>query len=211
MGAYFKARIFHEKNLSFSVYFLPVKDSVLVKGVFEIGGGGLMDSKELLNLYKKQAKMTYFYLRKNGCAHEDAEDIVQESYKKYILYSSGVAADKALSYIFTIALNDFRKRMRTRGREEAISINNDYFWNHFSNEDSPESRLLDKEKREKVRKTLEETKESFRILLILKYEMELSYEEISLLLGMKIETIRTYLYRARNEFKEIWGDLHGGI
>lgn len=164
-----------------------------------------MDSRKLLEIYKKQAKMTYFYLRKNGCDHEDAQDIVQESYKKYILYSSGVSADKALSYIFTVALNDFRKRMRKSGRVEAVSIDNDYFWNHFSNENSPESRLLDKEKKEQVRKALGETKETFRILLILKYEMELSYEEISVLLGMKIETVRTYLYRARNEFKEIWG------
>lgn len=170
-----------------------------------------MDSRKLLEIYKKQAKMTYFYLRKNGCDHEDAQDIVQESYKKYILYSSGVSADKALSYIFTVALNDFRKRMRKSGRVEAVSIDNDYFWNHFSNENSPESRLLDKEKKEQVRKALGETKETFRILLILKYEMELSYEEISVLLGMKIETVRTYLYRARNEFKEIWGDLYGGI
>ena len=81
-----------------------------------------MNSNFLLELYNKQAKMIYFYLIKNGCGHEDAEDIVQESYMKYISYSSGVSSEKALSYIFTIALNEFRKKMRTKGREQIISI-----------------------------------------------------------------------------------------
>ncbi|MGF7015042.1 hypothetical protein [Ornithinibacillus bavariensis] len=40
-----------------------------------------MDSRFLLNIYNEQAKMIYDYLKKNGCSHEDAEDIVQESYK----------------------------------------------------------------------------------------------------------------------------------
>lgn len=51
-------------------------------------------------------------------------------------------------------------------------------------------------------------REVFKDLLILKYELNLSYKEIALLLGMKIETVRTYLFRARIEFQEIWRDLH---
>ncbi len=34
--------------------------------------GGAMDSHLLLEIYNKQAKMIYFYLKKNGCSHEDA-------------------------------------------------------------------------------------------------------------------------------------------
>ena len=52
-------------------------------------------------------------------------------------------------------------------------------------------------------------KEVYRQLLVLKYELELSYKEISLLLGMKEETVRTYLFRARKEFQEKWRNLHG--
>lgn len=167
-----------------------------------------MNSKFLMELYNQQAKMIYFYLRKNGCGHEDAEDIVQESYMKYMTYSSGVDSNKALSYIFTIALNEFRKNMRKKGREQIIAIDHDYFWNNFSNDHDPESSMLEIEKKEEVTKTLEHMKEKYRILLILKYDFNLSYKEISVLLGMKIETVRTYLYRARNEFRKIWRDLY---
>lgn len=167
-----------------------------------------MNSKFLLELYNKQAKMIYFYLRKNGCSHEDAEDIAQESYMKYISYSSGVSSDKALSYIFTIALNEFRKKMRNKGREQVVSIDNDNFWNNFSSEENPETSVLAIEKKEEVSVALEKLNETFRLLLILKYDLNLSYQEISLLLGMKVNTVRTYLYRARIEFADIWRDLY---
>lgn len=167
-----------------------------------------MNSKFLMELYNQQAKMIYFYLRKNGCSHEDAEDIVQESYMKYMTYSSGVDSNKALSYIFTIALNEFRKNMRKKGREQIIAIDNDYFWDNFSNDHDPESSVLKIEKKEEVTTTLEHMKENFRLLLILKYDTNLSYKEISVLLGMKIETVRTYLYRARIEFRKIWRELY---
>ena len=91
---------------------------------------------------------------------------------------------------------------------EIISIDNDYFWNNFSQDYDPESKILEIEKREEVGIILENMKETFRTLLILKYELNLNYKEISLLLGMKVETVRTYLYRARIEFKDMWRDLY---
>ncbi|MGM0903903.1 MAG: RNA polymerase sigma factor [Bacillota bacterium] len=80
-----------------------------------------MDS-QLLELYHKQAKMIYFYLKKNGCSHEDAEDIVQESYMKYITYSSGVSSDKALSYIFSISMNEFKKILKKKEKNRLFLL-----------------------------------------------------------------------------------------
>lgn len=168
-----------------------------------------MDSQFLLELYRKQAKMIYFYLKKNGCSHEDAEDIVQESYMKYIAYSSGVSSEKALSYIFTIAMNEFKKLLKKKGKEQVISIDDDHFWNNFSNEQDTESNVLTTEMNQEVSVTLASMKAVFSQLLVLKYELELSYNDIALLLDMKKETVRTYLFRARKEFQEKWSDLHG--
>jgi RNA polymerase sigma factor (sigma-70 family) len=167
-----------------------------------------MDSQLLLEIYNKQAKMIYFYLKKNGCSHEDAEDIVQESYMKYIAYSSGVSSEKALSYIFAISMNEFKKMLKKKGKEQAISIDNHRFWNNFANDQDTESSVLNIETNHEIGLTLERIQEVFKELLILKYELELSYKEISLLLGMKEETIRTYLFRARKEFQKKWGNLY---
>ncbi|QUW23159.1 RNA polymerase sigma factor [Sporosarcina sp. Marseille-Q4063] len=168
-----------------------------------------MESQFLLEIYNKQARMIYFYLKKNGCSHEDAEDIVQESYMKYIAYSSGVSSDKALSYTFTIAMNEFKKKLRKKGKEQVISINDHRFWNNFASDQDTESSVLNIEMNQEISSTLEEMKEVYSQLLVLKYELELSYNEISLLLGMKKETVRTYLFRARKDFQEKWRNLHG--
>ena len=168
-----------------------------------------MDSQFLLEIYNKQAKMIYFYLKKNGCSHEDAEDIVQESYMKYIAYSSGVSSDKALSYIFTISMNEFKKMLKKKGKEQVISVDDHHFWINFENDQDTESSVLNKEMSQEISFTLENMKEVHSQLLVLKYELELSYNEISLLLGMKKETVRTYLFRARKEFQEKWRNLHG--
>ena len=93
-----------------------------------------MESKQLLDIYNKQARMIYFYLRKNGCSHEDAEDIVQESYMRYIANRTGVPSSKALSYIFTISMNEFKKLLKKKGKEQAISINDPRFWNNFADD-----------------------------------------------------------------------------
>lgn len=168
-----------------------------------------MDSQFLLEIYNKQAKMIYFYLKKNGCSHEDAEDIVQESYVKYIAYSSGVSSDKALSYIFIISMNEFKKMLKKKGKEQVISVDDHHFWINFENDQDTESSVLNKEMSQEISFTLENMKEVHSQLLVLKYELELSYNEISLLLGMKKETVRTYLFRARKEFQEKWRNLHG--
>ncbi|WP_182200981.1 RNA polymerase sigma factor [Paraliobacillus salinarum] len=167
-----------------------------------------MNSQLLLQLYNKQAKMIYYYLRKNGCRHEDAEDIVQESYTKYIAYSSGVSSDKALAYIFSIAMNEFKRLLKKKGKEQVISIDNNRFWNNFANDDDTESSVLNLEMNNEILLILNQIQEVYKQLLLLKYELELSYKEIGLLLGMKEETIRTYLFRAKREFQKKWRDLH---
>lgn len=167
-----------------------------------------MDSHLLLEIYKKQARMIYFYLKKNGCSLEDAEDIVQESYTKFIAYSSGVPSDKALSYIFTISMNELKKLLRKQGKEHSISIDNEYFWNNFADDQDTELSILSIEMNHEITAVLDGIQEIFKQLLLLKYELELSYKEIALLLGMKEETVRTYLFRARKEFQKKWRELH---
>ncbi|WP_281288397.1 RNA polymerase sigma factor, partial [Sporosarcina luteola] len=120
-----------------------------------------MDSQFLLKIYNEQAKMIYFYLMKNGCSHEDAEDIVQESYMKYIAYSSGVPSDKALSYIFTISMNEFKKLLRKKGKEQVFIID-DHFWQNFANDEDTESSILQLEMSQEIELTLRHIKEVYR-------------------------------------------------
>jgi RNA polymerase sigma-70 factor (ECF subfamily) len=41
-------------------------------------------------------------------------------------------------------------------------------------------------------------------LLFLKYELELSYDDIAEMLDLNLGTLKTYLFRARKSFKEVY-------
>ena len=106
-------------------------------------------------------------------------------------------------------MNEFKKMLKKKGKEQVISIDDHHFRNNFANDQDAESSVLSTEMNQEISSTLEEMKEVYSHLLVLKYELELSYNEISLLLGMKKETVRTYLFRARKDFQEKWRNLHG--
>lgn len=168
-----------------------------------------MDSELLFELYKRQSKILYGYLIKSGCKKEDAEDIVQESFIKAIEYMDGVSPDKLSSWLFKVALNNFRNRMKRKFKTNEISIDEEGFYSRIMGECDALEKVLSKEKSRSIRECLLALKDEFRTLLILKYDMDLSYREIGKLLGLSEDIVKTYLYRARNEFKKYWSENYG--
>lgn len=66
----------------------------------------------------------------------------------------------------------------------------------------PEIRVLEKEKAEDIRETLEKLSSFQQELLVLKYELELSYKDISSLFNMNENTLKTHVRRAKEKFVE---------
>lgn len=163
-----------------------------------------MDTQLLLELYKKQSKIIMGYLIKNGCTKEEAEDIVQNSFIKAIKYMDGVSKEKLPSWLFKVSLNEFKSLMKKRKKLYQISIDEESFTNKFSVEGDLTEDLLIVERNNEVKNCLNKLKDGYKDLLILKYDMELSYKEIALLLGIKESVVKTYLYRARKEFERMW-------
>ena len=164
----------------------------------------------LVGLYKRQAKVIYGYLIRHGCRKEEAEDIIQDSFIKAIEYSSGVKPDKFSSWLFMVALNQYRNEWKKKQRRTILTIDEERFVSTIALEEDFFEELEIKEKQTNVKDCLEEMKSGNRDLLILKYDMELSYKDISTLLGVSLDHVKTYLYRARNEFKKIWREKYGG-
>lgn len=90
-----------------------------------------------------------------------------------------------------------------------MNIDENHFLENLSSDVEILELMLSKENSKEIRSCLESLKEEHRTLLIFKYEMELSYKEISRLIGISEDTLKTYLYRARNEFKRQWRDIYG--
>ena len=167
-------------------------------------------SKEILTeLYEKQAKIIYRYLLKYGCRKEEAEEIVQESFIKAIQYIDGVDERKISSWIFKVALNTYRNYLKRKTVITELSIDGGGFFSRLAAEGDFTEDILGYESANSVRDCLSSLKEGYKDLLILKYELELSYKEIGRLLGLSEATVKTYLYRARNEFKRLWREEYG--
>ena len=163
-----------------------------------------MESDKIIDLYKRQSKIIIYYLMKNGCCLEDAQDIVHDSFIKAIKYIDGVDCNKVSSWLFKVAINTYRDYMKKKNKINLVSIDNEEFYIQLIDESDIVFDYLKKEKSNRVLSILNNMKEEYKSILILKYDMELSYKEIALLLGTNEDVIKTYMYRARNKFKEEW-------
>ncbi len=167
-----------------------------------------MSQDIILGLYKKQARIIYGFLLKNGCSKEDAEDIIQDSFIKAIRYIDGVDANKVNSWLFTVTLNNYRNRIKRKSKIIELQIDEKSFLDSFVSDENVDEGILKKEKTNMVKACLGDLKQTYRELLILKYDMELSYKAISQLSGMSEDVVKTYLYRARMEFKKRWEECY---
>lgn len=74
----------------------------------------------------------------------------------------------------------------------------------------PEMVILAKERREELHMLLSRLKPQSSELLLLKYESDLSYAEISQLLGISLSSVKTNLFRARKKLLKMYEEANDG-
>ncbi|WP_042347647.1 RNA polymerase sigma factor [Bacillus massiliigorillae] len=165
-----------------------------------------MKIETIEDLYKQKSQIIFKHLISIGCSKENAEDIVQTTFYKAIENMVHLEVNNLSAWLFKVSIHQFYDKCRRNQRYPKVNINHEAFIHYFIQEETSEDILLLKELHGEVQSILNELKPSFKNLLILKYDLGLSYEEISSLLDMKVETIRTSLYRARKEFGKKWSE-----
>lgn len=165
-----------------------------------------MKKDVLTQFYNDHALIVYRYLLKHGCRKEVAEELVHDSFVKAIEHFEGVDPQKLSAWIFKVALNNYRNYLKKAAVREVLLLDENRFLESFSADQQVEDVHLVKERADEIRECLNGIKTSYKELLILKYDMDLSNKEIGRILGFPEQTIKTYLYRARNEFKRVWRD-----
>lgn len=154
--------------------------------------------KQSMNDFLQQVgTMLYRYLRKRSLTHEDAEDIVQDTYYKFLLYGDGIRTDLVMSWLYRVATNQFYDLKRKEKRYSTTHVDEIPL---IALTNIPEICVFEKEKAKNIRDTLETLSSFQQELLVLKYELELSYKEISSLLIMNENTLKTHVRRAKEKF-----------
>ncbi|WP_291574746.1 RNA polymerase sigma factor [Clostridium sp. UBA4548] len=164
-------------------------------------------SNELINeMFEKKMNLIYKYLIKLGCSEANAEDIVQDTFYKALKYIDGIQTEKLSSWLFKVAINKYYDLCRKNNRHIQLSLHEDIFKESLREDKLVEDFILDLEKKEEILKCLSSISEVQKNLLVFKYDMGLSYKEIAEILDINENTVKTYLFRAREQFKKVWRD-----
>ncbi len=145
-------------------------------------------------------------LRMLGSA-EDARDAAQEAWVHAYQGLKSFKGNSAFySWLFRIAYNaavSDKRKARVGGPSlDALRDKSGIDPADGRDDADPSHRLETAERQSLVRSALAEMTEEFRSVLVLKEMDDLSYEEISEIVGCPIGTVRSRIHRARVELKE---------
>jgi len=139
---------------------------------------------------------------------DDAEDLVQETYlKAHKFLDHYVSGTNAKAWLFKILknayINSYRKKVKMPSRvdmEDVMAFKENEVVRSPGSEDlvSEQENTLGDE----VTLAMNSLSDEFREIIILSDIEDFSYEEIAEITGLPLGTVRSRLFRARNELKE---------
>lgn len=152
---------------------------------------------QIINKYKNQLYATILRMTKHP---QDAQDLVQEAFiKVYHQLEKYDQKGSFSSWLYRVAINHCLDEFRKKGykmkqvemTEATLTIPN-----------QPEVVFLKKEKQRQLERLIETLQEEERMILLLRYVNELSYDEIGILVDLPISQVRNKLHRAKKKMRE---------
>jgi RNA polymerase sigma-70 factor (ECF subfamily) len=140
----------------------------------------------------------------------EAEDVVQETYVRAFTHLESFRGDSSLAtWLGRIAINEALGRLRRQrpnvdlnalppGALEAQIIQ----FPHSAASDDPEKSMAQREIQHVVEHAIDELPKAFRIVFITRVIEGMNVEETAEILGLKPETVKTRLHRARTMLRD---------
>ncbi|MGM0214551.1 RNA polymerase sigma factor [Enterococcus sp. AZ109] len=133
-------------------------------------------------------------LIKRGSTPEDAQDAVSQTYITIFSMLTDITQENLRPWFFRVSFNNYINMYRKKRREQDFTHSQSTNESDLMENHSTMFELIDS-------LTTEEQE-----MIVLKYFYQLSYIDISELLGISIETVRKKLYRSRKKLKNNWED-----
>lgn len=159
-----------------------------------------------------QANNRRLYRLARGILRSDseAEDVVQETYVRALTHLDGFRGESGLStWLSRIAINEALGRVRSRkpgvewdAMPETMLDAEIIPFPLSSAAGDPEKSMAQREIQRVVEHAIDELPDVFRMALIARVMEGMSVEETAALLGVKPETVKTRLHRARAMLRE---------
>lgn len=178
----------------------------------DTGVSQTMDATQAITVLMNQHGGKLFGLSLRLCgSHEDAEELVQDifltAFRKWDQFEG---RSKATTWLYTIASRACIRKHRKRAGEptsiasleELVPGDESTVPEVVADAESPYDHQVRRQIQESVERALEDVPQDFRMALILKDIADLSLAEVAVVLGIKPETAKTRVYRARLALRE---------
>lgn len=153
---------------------------------------------QLVNLYSEKL---YWHIRKMVLSHDDANDILQNTFLKAWLNIESFRGDSLLStWLYKIAINECITFLNKQRNQNNISLNDtDVFLLEKLKSDS----FFDgNEAQMKLQKAILVLPEKQRTVFIMKYFDEMKYEEMSAILDTSVGALKASYHHASKKVEE---------
>ncbi|MBS4199164.1 sigma-70 family RNA polymerase sigma factor [Bacillus sp. FJAT-49732] len=157
----------------------------------------------LMNEYGKMiVRLAFTYLKQEQLAEDVAQEVFIKCYQKLDTFRN---ESSYKTWLYSITVNLCKDRLRSWSFRNIV-INN-YLSNSSISKKTPESDLMDIESRRELSQLVLELPVKYREVIIFFYYEELTYQQITQLLGISDQTLKSRLYRGRNLLRK---KLEGG-
>jgi RNA polymerase sigma-70 factor, ECF subfamily len=148
--------------------------------------GHTQDYRELMLRYQASAfRLAYRVLT----SHEDAEDAVQDAFiKAFDKLETCRERGRFWPWLRRIVLNACFDRLRYGAHADSIEETDDDL--HCSPDEPVESQVLSRVTLEEIRGAIAGLPGHYRVVVVLRFQEELSYKEIADVLGDTVSTVR---------------------
>jgi RNA polymerase sigma-70 factor, ECF subfamily len=151
----------------------------------------------LMDAYKEPI---YWHIRRLVVSHEDAEDILQETFINVYRFSSSFKGEsRVYTWLYRIATNECIKHFRKNKKwQKNVTALSDILSGEMAENDSQNSNTV----LAKFQQAILQLPEKQRIVFNLRYYDDLSYEEIGQILNSSVNTLKTNYHYASVKIKQ---------
>ena len=130
--------------------------------------------------------------------HEEVQDIAQEIYLRVWRSLPGFRGDAKFStWLHRISINTCLNRRRQLRAQLGVVDGEEVLGRFVSPHGDPVAATIDKQRREALWQAVDHLPEKYRLVIVLFYQHQLSYREITEMLSLPLGTVKAHLNRAR--------------
>lgn len=156
-------------------------------------------------LIERHTPALYRVVRPMCCDRAEAEAITQEAFLRAWEHLAQYKIDQPFRpWLVRIAMNAARDALRKSGPLDFSDLPEDAAQTITADDPGPEETLEQVTLLTKLAAAVERLPLPYRMVIALRYDAEMSYDEIAAALNLPVNTVRTHLRRAKQRLRAIF-------